>query len=357
MDDVALKILVASKDFLGRAIGAEALSGEWLTEAHLTLTALEHQIARERAQGVFMRSTRDGEQALAQLSPRAAKAARHGRVDRHWADLWAAHVGADVSRAIAGILATGMLDSASHRRLTRQLRDFLVGYYRNFDPAIDAGTTAAYKAGRRDEPAEAPPRPIVNGPRLERYLTTRFPERGALRIVELRKLNGGYSKETYLVTLRDARGEERIVLRKDGVDLPTGSSVVDEFDDIVRAGDAGVPVPAAPVGRAGSVAVRDSSHGGGLRGRQAGTCVRAGGCRREAPMGRELRAMPGPAACLATAGSEARSAIEPGAGPGWHRAPDCRARTSAPSRPDRWHRLATEEPRPPRWPAGVSGSR
>ncbi|MFY9329442.1 MAG: phosphotransferase family protein [Georgfuchsia sp.] len=248
MDGVTEKILIAVKDFLGRAMSADALTGDWLTEAHMAVTALEHEIARERADEAFMLDAGEKERqlvdALKAIAGKTAVAALCGSVARKWTDTWSRHVGVDVSMTLAGILGTVDLSEDQYRAVTQKLKDYLIGYYAHFDPAIAAGTASTYKGGRRDDISHAAvERAVITAPGLEQYLNRRFPERGSAKLVEFRKLTGGYSKETYLAKTLDSGGERRIVLRKDGVGLPTGSTVVDEFDVIARARGAGVPAP------------------------------------------------------------------------------------------------------------------
>lgn len=248
MDEVTEKILISVKDFLGRAIAADALVGDWLTEAHMAVTALEYEIARERADEAFVLNAGEKERqlvdALKAISRDSAAAASRGTVERKWAAVWSRHVGVDLSKALAGILGTADLSEDQYRAVAQKLKDYLIGYYAHFDPAIAAGTASTYKGGRRDDTSHAAAeRAVMTAPGLERYLNRRFPENGSAKVVEFRKLTGGYSKETYLATTRDAGGERRIVLRKDGVGLPTGSTVVGEFDVIAKARGVGVPAP------------------------------------------------------------------------------------------------------------------
>ena len=81
---------------------------------------------------------------------------------------------------------------------------------------------------------------------MEDYLRGRFPERRGLHVVQLRHLVGGYQKITAMFDIADDSGKrESLVLRSEKDDrfitLDAGN-VVDEFDVVRVAYDAGVPV-------------------------------------------------------------------------------------------------------------------
>jgi aminoglycoside phosphotransferase (APT) family kinase protein len=157
---------------------------------------------------------------------------------RRWQEDWAAGIGAE----LVGCIESSDGTLANDRAFARRLRDFLVTYHEPMDPTVGAGTRSTYQGGRGDQREEEGGAIYITAPLLQAYLRRRFP--GNLTSVgSVRRLMGGYSKETYLVRLDEGGGEKTIVIRKDGYGLPTGSSVVGEFAVLKEAHAAGVPTP------------------------------------------------------------------------------------------------------------------
>jgi len=136
------------------------------------------------------------------------------------------------------------LDAKAEATVAERLKAFLIGYHEHADPAISAGTRNAYEGGRGDarENKTGGAIYITAGP-LQEYLRARFPEHRATTVLDVNRLMGGYSKETYIVKVDAGRGEELFVIRKDGYGLPTGSSVVFEYGVLQEVHALGMPVP------------------------------------------------------------------------------------------------------------------
>ena len=242
MDPISEKILISTKDLLTRIIASKELSPDFLTEAHLAATAVEYELKRQRSQDGYLAAARAKERKLAD-ELRGLLGSGPVAVPRKWGDHWSESVGAELSRVIAGAWGGKRLDPALQRKLLENVRTFLIDYNTYFDPAIAGGTAVTYKGGRSDQEERAPADKLT-AETLQAYVRRRFPDKPATEVVAFKKLAGGYSKETYLVTLGGSGvPEQRLVLRKDGVGLPTGGSVVNEFGVIKLARAHDIPAP------------------------------------------------------------------------------------------------------------------
>lgn len=247
MDDVARKVLISTKAFLERLTNSSGLTADQLTEAHMAVTAIGYQLARDSYDPKALAQVRNAEQSLsADLGQMLGKRAPTP-VERRWEERWRAGVGAELAAVVADAQSESggrKLDPQTESDVAQRLRDFLVSYHEPIDPAVSAGTKTTYQGGRGDRREEDGSRAIyITAPLLQDYLRGRFPEHAATVVTEVKRLMGGYSKETYIVKL-DADGRSStIVIRKDGYGLPTGSSVANEFSVLQEVHALGVPVP------------------------------------------------------------------------------------------------------------------
>jgi hypothetical protein len=77
---------------------------------------------------------------------------------------------------------------------------------------------------------------------LQSYIRERLSGGGSARVVALIPSLGGFSKETYIVTLENA-AVERLVIRRDPVAGPVERTAAEEFSILQSAFEQGVPVP------------------------------------------------------------------------------------------------------------------
>jgi aminoglycoside phosphotransferase (APT) family kinase protein len=151
------------------------------------------------------------------------------------------------------LLAANRAPSSDRDTLTSEglaaarLREFLIAYHTPLDPEIVFGTRSTYQGGRGDATASQPDPLLairITADKLQDYLRRRFPEYACTTVTNVKRLMGGYSKETYIVrlTLPDAP-DATFVIRKDGYGLPTGSSVASEFPILKDMHALGLPVP------------------------------------------------------------------------------------------------------------------
>jgi aminoglycoside phosphotransferase (APT) family kinase protein len=247
MDDVARKVLISTKAFLEGLTQSETLSRDQLTEAHMAVTAIGYQLARDGYDQSTLAQVLDAEQMLAaDLGDMLGKQAPTP-VARRWQDRWQAGVGAGLTAVVADAQSESggpKLGEQTERDVAQRLRDFLVSYHEPVDPAVSAGTKATYQGGRGDKRDEEGGKAIyITAPLLQDYLRTRFPDHAATVVTEVKRLMGGYSKETYIVQFEASGTPSTIVIRKDGYGLPTGSSVTNEFNVLQEVHALGVPIP------------------------------------------------------------------------------------------------------------------
>jgi len=247
MDDVARKVLISTHAFLERLTKSEALSPDQLTEAHMAVTALGYQLARDSYDPARLAGVRDTEHRLSAELGAVLRKHSPSTLERRWSQQWKAGVGAELTAVLADAQSESggrRLDPETESDVAQRLRDFLVTYHEPIDPAVSAGTKTTYQGGRGDKRKEDVAKAIyITAPLLQDYLRARFPEHAATTVTDVKRLMGGYSKETYIVKLKTANGESTLVIRKDGYGLPTGSSVANEYDVLQEVHAAGVPVP------------------------------------------------------------------------------------------------------------------
>jgi aminoglycoside phosphotransferase (APT) family kinase protein len=247
MDNITRKVLVSTHAFLERLTHSEALTPDQLTEAHMAVTAIGYQLAQASYETSVLERLRGEEHTLSEeLSALLGKSATRA-VTRHSQPSWSEGVGAELTRVLQGGQSeTGgtKLDARTEATVAQRLRDFLVSYHEHADPTIGSGARNAYQGGRGDQHDEEPGNGAIHitaGP-LQNYLRARFAEHRSVKVLDVKRLMGGFSKETYIVRL-EGGGEQTIVIRKDGNGLPTGSSVVSEFAVLQEVHAAGVPTP------------------------------------------------------------------------------------------------------------------
>lgn len=238
MDKTHDKVIAAAHGFLTRLLGSGALSGDLLTEAHMAVTALGYEMARSSYDPARLEDVRTAERALASDLRQHLGGERATLATRRWDETWRKGVGAELVAVIEGSDAT----VADNRAIARRLRDFLVAYHEPMDPTVSAGTRSTYQGGRGDRGKEEDGAIYITAPSLQEYLRRRFPAR-LTEVSSVKRLMGGYSKQTYIVRLDEGGGEKTIVIRKDGYGLPTGSSVAGEFEVLKEAHALGVPTP------------------------------------------------------------------------------------------------------------------
>jgi len=244
MDEITVKSLVSIRAFLERLALSDALSPHQVTEAQMAAAVLGHEVARAGYDPAALERIKAGERVLAPALSDALRKDGAADVRRNWRDRWEGSVGAELVAALGAGHRGGEKPSAEAEvRAARQIRDFLVAYHEPLDPAIGDGPHSAYQGGRSNRQGDGQRSIYLTAPTLENYLHDRFPDQPEARVLDLKRLMGGFSKETYIVTLGAAAGDSRIVIRKDGAGLPTGSSVVDEYRAIEQVLAAGVPAP------------------------------------------------------------------------------------------------------------------
>lgn len=238
MDKTYDKVIEAAHGFLTRLVGSGALSGDLLTEAHMAVTALGYEMARSAYDSARLEDVRTAERTLAKDLRKQLNRDRVELAPRRWHELWRKGVGAE----LVGVIEGANVTVADNRAIARRLRDFLVAYHEPMDPTVGAGTRSTYQGGRGDRGKEVDEAIYITAPSLQEYLRLSFPTR-LTEVSSVKRLMGGYSKQTYIVRLDEGGGEKTIVIRKDGYGLPTGSSVVSEFGVLKQAHALGVPTP------------------------------------------------------------------------------------------------------------------
>lgn len=241
MDEITYKVMRSTQAFLQRLIEAGALAPQQLTEAHMGVTALGYQMAQAQVTPAQRAQFRQAEQALVAALPVPRDGTAPPPAARAWQERWREGVGAELVMALEQAQTAPRDVAAWAERLKR----FLMACHEPVDPTIGGGTESTYGGGRGDTrmPGADLARALEPAS-LQAYLRKRFAEHRDTRVLDLQRLMGGYSKETYFVTLDAGRGEERLVLRKDGCGLPTGSSVASEYGVLQQVHEMGVSVPA-----------------------------------------------------------------------------------------------------------------
>jgi aminoglycoside phosphotransferase (APT) family kinase protein len=238
IDKIQNKVLEATHGFLTRLLSADVLSGDLLTEAHMAATALGYEMARGSYDPARLEQMRLSERALANELRHHLGGQLTAPVSRRWDESWRAGVGA----SLVGLIEGADAKIADDHTVAQWLRDFLVAYHEPMDPTVGAGTRGTYQGGRGDRQEQEGGGIYITAPALQEYLHRRFPET-LTQVNSVKRLMGGYSKETYVVRLQDEAGERSIVIRKDGYGLPTGSSVASEFEVLKTVHALGVPTP------------------------------------------------------------------------------------------------------------------
>lgn len=237
MDEIAQKVVGAAHGFLSRLVASGTLDGDYLTEAHMAVTALGYELNRSAYDPAALAHSRSAERVLVEaLGDRLGSGTA---APRRWNAAWREGVGGGLAAVIEGAGPQAAADAT----LVRQLREFLVAYHAPMDPVVGAGTRSTYQGGRGDQREAAGGGAIyITAPGLQEYLRARFPDR-PVEVHSVERLMGGYSKETYIVRLDEGAGERVMVIRKDGFGLPTGSSVASEFPVLQEVHALGMPVP------------------------------------------------------------------------------------------------------------------
>ena len=247
MDDIEKKVLVSTQSFLQRLMKNDALPQDILTEAFMANTAIGYQLARADYAAEKLEQVRQSETALAQQLNAILNKTGATAAPRQWQDLWASGVGARLTAVVEGAQSENNgvpLPQDTETQIAQSLRDFLVDYHTPLDPAVGAGTRSTYQGGRGDAREDDGSGAIyISEAPLQAYLRARFPEHAQTVVRDVKRLMGGYSKETYIVQLDRDTGPETIVIRKDGYGLPTGSSVASEYAIFEEVHGIGLPVP------------------------------------------------------------------------------------------------------------------
>lgn len=248
MDDITRKVIVSTQAFLERLTQSDTLTPHQLTEAHMAVTALGYQLARAAYDDPLLAKLRRDEHALSEeFGPLLGKSAPTS-VARRSQPGWSEGVGAELTAVLQGGQSeTGgrKLDVQTEAGVAKRLRDFLVSFHEHADPTIGSGASNAYQGGRGDRRGadEEQGAICITAEPLQDYLRARFPEHRETKVLEVRRLMGGFSKETYIVRLEAGGREQTIVIRKDGFGLPTGSSVVSEFAVLQEVQGTGAAAP------------------------------------------------------------------------------------------------------------------
>lgn len=239
MDEIAQKVVAAAHGVLTRLVASGTLHEDHVTEVHMAVTALGYELGRSRYDPARLDKVRAAENNLADAL-RTELAVDGIAGPRRWDAAWRAGVGA----TLAGVVESAPAKLADDADVARRLRAFLVSYHEPMDPVVSDGTRSTYQGGRGDQREESEGGAIyITAPKLQAYLRDRFPEQ-PVEILSVDRLMGGYSKETYIVRLKEGAGPKTIVIRKDGYGLPTGSSVASEYAVLRDVHALGMPVPA-----------------------------------------------------------------------------------------------------------------
>ena len=246
MSDEAKKVLLSVADFLERLTGSANLHPEQVTEAHMSLTSLKYQLAQAECDPAFASHIDVEEQRLCEeLKPLLPAGAGSGSTsnDRLWQASWCSGVGARATEFVESRKIPS--DPEDVLKAAGALKRFLIEYHQKADPAIAEGSKVAYQGGRGDLVGEAEEAYVITKGKLEKYLTAKGRYSGDVTVTEIKQLTGGFSKETYFVSVHDTgNGEDsRFVIRKDIIGLPTSTTVVDEFKVLQQAREMGIPAP------------------------------------------------------------------------------------------------------------------
>ncbi|WP_068088759.1 phosphotransferase family protein [Novosphingobium rosa] len=234
IDDISRKVLISVHDFLERLTKAGNLSTEQVTEAFMAATALGYQIARMTYPEALRDEVNQAGEALAR------KIGPHTPHPRSFAQAWSSEPGA----ALCGAIESHDISNDPTARAA--VFDFLVRQHEPMDPLVSHGTRSTYTGGRGDASTQqdATARRDFTAAFLDGWLQNSSHAPAGTKVSGFRRLMGGYSKATYIVTLDQAGTETTVVIRKDSPGLPTGSSVASEFPVLGEMQKIGVPVPA-----------------------------------------------------------------------------------------------------------------
>ncbi len=213
MDALDRKVLTATASLLKRWVNEEVLPANQRTEAVLAINALELSAARNALDPAFLAGLRQREHDLA--------ASLGG--------------GTGGGSGIGGELATLFTTApavADSKDSARALREFLIGWYEPTDPLIEEGPAGIYRPFEAGEDPQANAL-IITADKMQAYLDRRFPDRGTI-VASVDVLRGGYSKGTYIVHTGEAGQAGKFVVRQDRPGLPTGSSVVGEYEALLQ---------------------------------------------------------------------------------------------------------------------------
>jgi len=241
VDEISLKTISSAEAFVEKLLASNMLSGDILTEAHMAKTALAYELARANYPTDAVASIAGLESQLAgQLAEWVGESVSPS--SRRWGARWERSVGASLTPLMER-LGERALPPEQELIIAGRLRDFLVRHHEHLDPTVSLGTEAAYQGGRGDGRDGASSEATqVTASRVQQVLEG-VRQYDGNKIVEIRQLMGGYSKETFIIHLKDGDGRDyRQVLRKDGPGLPTGTSVVNEYQVLNEVAALGLPV-------------------------------------------------------------------------------------------------------------------
>jgi aminoglycoside phosphotransferase (APT) family kinase protein len=213
MDPLDRKVLTATASLLKRWVNEEVLPANQRTEAVLAINALELSAARNALDPAFVAALRQREHDLA--------ARLGGRIID----------GGTIGSELSSLFATSP-QVADNKANAQALRDFLIAWYEPTDPLIEEGPAGIYRPFEAGEDPQANAL-IITRERMQAYLDRRFPESGT-KVAAVEVLRGGYSKGTYIVHTETAGQSGKFVVRQDRPGLPTGSSVVGEYEALLQ---------------------------------------------------------------------------------------------------------------------------
>lgn len=213
MDALDRKVLTATAGLLKRWVNEEVLPANQRTEAVLAINALELSAARSALDPTFLATLRQREHDLATRLGGGVK--QDMQIGEELATLFTA------SPALA-----------DNKDGAQALRDFLIAWYEPTDPLIEEGPAGIYRPFEAGEDPQANAL-IITAEKMQTYLDRRFPERKT-KVAGVDVLRGGYSKGTYIVHTVEAGQAGKFVVRQDRPGLPTGSSVVGEYEALLE---------------------------------------------------------------------------------------------------------------------------
>lgn len=247
MDEITRKVLLSTQAFLERLVQSDALAAHDLTEAHMATTAIGYQLAQAAYDDAVLAKLRQDEHALSNDLRALLGKSEHAPVIRQAQPRWSDGIGAELTAVLQGGQSEsggGKLGAIAEANLAQRLRDFLISFHEHADPAISGGASNAYQGGRGDGGTKTECGAIyITAAPLQDYLRAQFAEHRHTTVLDVQRLMGGFSKETYIVRLASGGGEQTIVLRKDGIGLPTGSSVISEFAVLREVFGTGIAAP------------------------------------------------------------------------------------------------------------------